>query len=99
LSSFKNCNLSTTLYKKVTTTLSTYVQNTNLSDYVYDGFTPMIKNINVGFYPLPQLCDYFEYMNVVDSYDPNWMYVDKIKWIVDEDSTNQFPDNVYPARM
>jgi hypothetical protein len=66
LSSFKNCNLSTTLSKKVKAQLSSYVENPNLSDYVYDGFTPIIKNLNVGFYAIPQLCDYFEYMDEVD---------------------------------
>jgi len=53
LSSFKNCNLSTTLRKNVTETVSVYVENPNISDYIYDGFTPIIKNLNIGFYAVP----------------------------------------------
>lgn len=99
LSSFANCSLSTTMYKKTNATISTYVENPNLSDAIYDGFTPIVKSINVGFYAVPMLCDYAEYMDEVDARDPNWMYVDKIKWVVDEASDHLFPDNVYPVRM
>lgn len=53
LSDFSDCSLSTTMQKKVIAELSTYVQNTNISDYVYDGFTPIVKNIDIGFYPVP----------------------------------------------
>lgn len=94
LSDFLDCSLSTTMQKKVIAELSTYVQNTNTSDYVYDGFTPIVKNIDIGFYPVPQLCDYVPYMDKVDAKDPNWMYADKIKWAIDEASDKPFPDNV-----
>jgi len=40
-----------------------------------------------------------EYMSEVDRRDPNWMYVDKIKWEIDEASDHPFPYNVYPVRL
>lgn len=99
LSSFANCSLSTTMYKKTMATLSTMIENPNLANCIYDGFTPIIKNINVGFYAVPQLCDFIEYMDEVDQRDPNWPYVDKIIWQVDEESDRPFPENVYPVRI
>jgi hypothetical protein len=45
--------LSTTIISSFQTTLSTYVDNPNLSDYIYDGFTPIVKNLSIGFYPVP----------------------------------------------
>lgn len=99
ISSFLNKSLSTTMSVETTATLSTLVENTNLSDYIYDGFTPIIKNINIGFYAVPQLCDFVPYMNAVDEMDPNWMYVDKLIWRVDEASDRPFPENVYPVRL
>lgn len=99
LSNFANCNLSTTISKKVRTKLSAYVENPNVSSDVYNGFTPIVKNINVGFYPVPQLCSYVPYMDEVDNMSPNWQFVDSITWTVDEESTRPFPDNVYPTRL
>ena len=98
LSNFVNNSLSTTIQKQVEVELSTYVENPNLSDYTYNGFTPIVKTIDVGFYPVPQLCDYIPYMDEVDNRDPNWQYADKIKWTIDESSSHPFPDNVYPVR-
>lgn len=53
ISAFLSKPLSTTMTQQVTAQLSTMVENPNLSDYVYDGFTPIIKSINVGFYAVP----------------------------------------------
>lgn len=85
LSAFKYSNLSTTIQKEVTEKLTAYVENPDMSDYVYDGFVPIAKNITVGFYPTQDIENFKSYMEEVNNMDPNWMYVDKVKWIVDED--------------
>ena len=35
-------------------------------------------------------------MEEVNNLDPNWMYVDKVKWIVDEDITSPYRGNLLP---
>ena len=58
LSAFINNDLSTTVNKKITTTLTAYVENPNTSDAVYDGFVPIAKNIEIGFYPTSDLSNF-----------------------------------------
>ena len=42
------------------------------SDGVYDGFMPVIKNINFGWYPVPTVSsDYVQHFSNVDSYPSN----------------------------
>lgn len=88
ISNFLSCSLSTTVQKKVQAETSSYVENPALSsdDTIYDGFTPIIKSLNIGFYPVPQLCDYVPYIEEVDAKDPNWMYFDTVKWTINESS-------------
>ena len=68
----------------VTTEISVEVPNPDLSDYVYDGFTPIIKNIEVGFYPTPMISGFVPYINEVDSYQVQWPYVDRLSWNIPE---------------
>lgn len=64
---------------------------------VYDGFTPIIKSLNVGFYAVPSAQeDIVAYMSSVDNYPNAWPYVDRFIWKIDQWSSNEFPDNVYP---
>lgn len=72
--------LSAVLTADVTTDITVEVPSPNLSDYVYDGFTPIIKNIEVGFYPTPLLCSFVNYMDDVDKYPEQWPYVDRLSW-------------------
>ena len=82
LSNFVNKDLSTTYQQKVNVTLSTYVDNPDLSDTVYDGFVPIIHSLDVGFYPVPHVSDYVPYMTEVDELDPDWPYVDRLNWTI-----------------
>ena len=77
--------LSTTIISSFQTTLSTYVDNPNLSDYIYDGFTPIVKNLSIGFYPVPQTSNYIEYFTEVDSYpiESQQFYVDRFNWVIE----------------
>ncbi len=86
ISNFINNDLYMLSTKLVETTLTAYIDNPNLSAYVYDGFTPIIKNINMGFYPVPNLSSFVPYMNDVDNMalSEQWQYVDRITWTVDE---------------
>ena len=98
ISDFIDQKLSTTIQQEVEAELSTYIENPNISDDIYDDFIPTIKNIDFGFYAVPQLCDYVPYMEEIDSRPETWPYVDKIKWTVDSTAKHPFPDNVYPIR-
>jgi hypothetical protein len=53
ISSFSECKLSTMIEKEITGKLTSYIENPDMSDYIYDGFVPIAKNITVGFYPVP----------------------------------------------
>ena len=98
ISNFISCNLSTTLTCEAKTSISTYVENPD-GETIYEDITPIIKNIDIGFYAVPeQSADFTEYMDYVDQLDPNWMYVDKLIWQVDEYSKYEFPNNGYLTR-
>ena len=36
-----------------------------------------------------QKLDFKTYIEEVNNIDPNWMYVDKIKWVIDEDINSE----------
>ena len=97
LSNFTDYKLSTTIEKTVTEKLSAYVENPDSIDQVYDGFVPIAKNITVGFYPVTDLDNFKSYIQEVNNLDPNWMYVDKVKWVVDEDINSIYKGNLLPV--
>lgn len=80
----------------VTAEVTSLVDNPDTSAVVYDDFVPIISQIDAGFYPVPQVSDFIEYMNEVDSYDLSAQpyYVDRIHWKIDLNSTLPFPENV-----
>lgn len=59
--------LSTTVSAAVTTKVTSYVDNPEVSDLVYDDFTPIVNQIDVGFYPVPLVSSIAEHMKVVDN--------------------------------
>ena len=72
---------------EITAELTSYVPNPDTSAYVYDGFTPIIKSISVGFYPVPQASGFVKYMDTVDNEYPlsaQHYYVDRFIWKIDE---------------
>ena len=82
---------------EITAELTTYVNNPDTSSTIYDGFTPIIKSISVGFYPVPFLSDFSSYINTVDNEYPlstQHYYVDRLVWKIDENSIHEFPNNV-----
>lgn len=80
---------------EVTTDVTSYVDNPDISDDVYEGFTPIIKSIDVGWYATPQVSGFNEHIAEVDSMEPlsvRDFYRDRLIWRIDE-SSRQFPDN------
>lgn len=57
-------------------------------DTEYNGFIPAIKQINIGFYPVPLLSDYAEHFEFVDGLSTEGIddspYVDRLVWKIDE---------------
>ena len=57
-------------------------------DTEYDGFLPTVKQINVGFYPVPLISSYLPHMQWVDSLWPQGYddhpFVDRFIWKIDE---------------
>ena len=58
----------------VCTEVSTYIPNPDISSNIYDGFTPIIKTIDIGFYVTPTPSDFVEYMEAVDTIYRNEIY-------------------------
>ena len=80
-----NQSVSVDLTSMVNMELTTLVDNPDISSYIYEGFTPIIKKIYMGFYPVPYLCtDFIKYMNDVDQYDLSVQpyYVDRMIWTI-----------------
>lgn len=98
LSAFKDKPLSTWQQQEVSVETSAWVDNPEVSDQVYDGFVPQIKSLDFGFYAVDHLSGFSEFTAEIDQRDPDWPWVDRIKWAVDADSPNDFPYNVYPVR-
>lgn len=71
---------------QVTSQLTTLVPNPDVSSYVYDGFTPIVQTLCVGFYPVPCLSNATEHMAAVDQYtlSDQQFYVDRVVWKIDE---------------
>lgn len=67
---------------QISSIISSYI-STDLSSPVYDGFTPIIKTINMGFYVVPYSEDYKKYMSDVDLYQDQDPYVDRLSWTID----------------
>ena len=78
ISSYYDENLST----DISTEISVIV------DTEYDGFIPLMKSINVGFYPVPILSQYIPHVNWVDSLCARGFdetpWVDRVVWKIDE---------------
>ena len=78
--------ISTILSVDPETDTSTYVSV--ITDTEYNGFVPQIRQINVGFYPVPLLSGMLEHMHWVDSLEPQGYderpYVDRFIWKIDE---------------
>lgn len=73
----------------VSTGLSTEIST--VVDTEYNGFVPAIRQVNVGFYPIPLLSQYLDHMEFVDSLVPQGAdgrpYVDRFVWKIDESGT------------
>ena len=72
--------------QEVTAEITSWVDNPDLSDTIYDGFTPIIKQIDVGFYAVPQASGFIESIEHTDSLPlsaRDW-YRDKLIWKIDE---------------
>ena len=146
LKEYPHNKLSVIKQEEVETALTTIVSSDE-----YDDGIPVIKHISMGFYAVPQLCDFVEYMTSVDNggYGPHEHYapsayissesylssykvisaddgseksvltalipqndyyhpvdnyctlapyVDRISWIIDEDSPYSFPENTKSER-
>jgi len=60
--------MSVLLSAEVTGEVTAFVDNPDVSSQVYEGFTPIINQLCVGFYPVPYLCsDMAEHMWNVDN--------------------------------
>lgn len=96
-----NKQLSVSVQQEVTANVSSVVSST-YDDDIYDGFTPVVNQINVGFYATPQQSGFVEHMDFVDNklQDPALIstHVDRLIWTIDEASEKQFPDNVVILR-
>ena len=98
--SLSSTPLSVYVQQEVTSTLTSVI-STETNDTIYDGFTPIVNQIDFGFYAVPQQSGFIEHMNRVDALeDPADIstYVDRICWTIDEASTKPFPDNVIMLR-
>lgn len=91
--------LTVQLTSEETGEVTAYVPSQEISDQIYDGFTPIIQKLDVGFYAIPRICsDYNAAMTDIDNKPDSWTEVDKLYWRIDETSPNVFPYNVYPYR-
>lgn len=83
--------VSATLEQIVTRPVDTMVNNPELSDTIYDEYTPMITHIDVGFYETHQDMNHIDHMNMTDSIEPlsdqQW-HVDRLIWKISENSFN-----------
>lgn len=81
-----NTPVSAYIWKEVTESITTPVPNPTLSDTIYDGFIPIIQQLNVGYYPVPQESSYVEYINEIDNYPLSVQpyYVDRFVWKIKE---------------
>lgn len=81
---YKELTVQLTSY--VTSDLTTYVDSTDESSYVYEGFVPMIQSIDMGFYPTPHISSHVPYMEEVDGYPLSCQapYVDRVIWTIGE---------------
>ena len=59
--------VSAALTSDVTTSVTAYVDSPWISDDVYEEFAPIIKRIDVGFYPTPTMSSFDSYMHNVDN--------------------------------
>lgn len=59
--------VSATLTSDVTANVTAYVDNPEISDQVYNDFAPIIKRLDVGFYPTPMVSSFDEYISKVDT--------------------------------
>lgn len=91
--------VSATLSSVVTGEVTEYVDNPDLSDYVYDGFTPIVNSITLSLYPVPSLSDMTEYMaevnqmpdeqGQVSGYISSESYLSGWKYYIDEEGHQQ----------
>ena len=62
-----NAKISAELTSQITADVTAYVDNPEISDYVYDEFVPAIKKIEMSIYPTPTPSSYEEHISIVDS--------------------------------
>lgn len=71
---------------KISVDLSTHTSS--VVDTEYNGFVPIIRQINIGFYPVPLLSSYIPHIDWVDALEPQGYdetpYVDRLIWRIDE---------------
>ena len=58
--------VSATISNNVTADITSYIDNPEISDQVYDEFAPIIKRIDIGFYPTPIMSSFRAYQKEVD---------------------------------
>lgn len=82
--------LSVYVQQEVTSTISTVI-STDTEDDVYEGFVPIVQQIDFGFYAVPQQSGFTEHMDRVDAMEnlsDMSTHVDRISWTIDE--TNKY---------
>lgn len=77
--------LEKTISVEVSSMISSYTSADLSSGPIYNGFTPLIKTVNMGFYPVPYAEDYDAYMSKVDGYVDQDPYVDRLSWTIGDD--------------
>lgn len=96
-----NRTISVKVDQEVTAPISTVI-STSQTDFVYDEFTPIVTQLNVGFYATPQESGFIEHMDAVDAMDQisdTSVHVDRILWKIDESSSREFPYNLSAIRL
>lgn len=91
--------ISVNVPQEVTAEISTVI-STQPED-IYEGFTPIVKQLNVGFYAVPHVSDFYQHMENVDQmeYADASAHVDRILWKIDESSNKEFPGNILAIRL
>ena len=99
LSAENHNKLSTILSTETSGELTTYINDPEISDEIYDGPIPLIHEIHTGWYGINNLCaDMEQEMDNIDKYRRWDKFKDLLIWKIDGQSTNQFPANVYVER-
>lgn len=103
--------VSSTITCQIDAEITSYVDDPNISDDVYD-FLPIIKKIDIGYYPTPMMSTHIDYMNAVDTnykdiaydimgYISSSGYISSYRTYIDEDTGNEVSvlSNLEPVDM